>query len=1541
MSKLYTILLAALTLSFAGARAATQAPYSVDFNTPISTSSPDFRVASNWKHVVGCYTDDYGDKYYMSYSYSATGGVDGTGALNVPVQEAGENYSKEPINDYLVTPPVAGRISLQVKKKNYKSKIDFYAIDETGSTIGDVIKSVPTSELTDNDYVTVSFEVDDVQRIAIRANNVYIDNFVADEANIEPEKSIKFESIEPSNTTGLIKWLQLPNGNVEVKYTVTVSNNGEADLKVGEKNYSISIVNGTTNEVVGKVNVPQDLAIGQTSEPFDVKAEVSVTNWPSTYSQIRMNLRENLQGSVSQRAYSQYVAYEPVFVFRQAGKTAKYTDPITFGIISEAAEKNFEIYNDGAAPLTVKSVTVPDGFVLKTQEGEFTLQPGEKQDVSISLPAETKGTFSGNLEVKYLDKTSAEQTFTLPVSGTMLGADTWAVDFNAASSSAFTYPEGSIAESGINKDYNYSNGAYDFYLKSQTSTSYKDANNKFITPKLHAEAGDKLSFDVTNDANTPAADHTLTVYVSTDRQNWTEKMKISATDIPVSRQYVNKSISFDQAGEYYVAFAIYQMRLDNLVGLQKVDVAHDIMITDFYQSEQVQSQVEYTARVSFLPVLGAKADDYTVKYFVDGKEAMTIASQDLNATASINSSKDFSGKHKIEVEKTTTLPCYFEVTFTDGTKYVTEVKDIKVTNEPAFVFINKDERIYENGTLPASRKTPISFGKVKEANLKQEFEIYNWGMAPLQVKSVSVPAGFTASITEPVVVASKTRQALDVTFAATEPGIYSGNLAVTYVDAEGNDAVFELGVSGVMLDASKWYVTFDNNSTKEWPAGSLHESNVSLEYVSSGNYAINSTSSSKNMFITPLLKAEAGEALMFDAKIYSSTWPEGTVKVYAASTREALADEAARIELTTVTGESEDEATKAYPDFRTFSAVVPEAGQYYLGFVVSGRLYVDELYGLSLVPVAHEWILSGTDIPAESMQNVSKEATISLLNIGLAPEAAGSYTVVAYVNGKASEVAGTVDIPVASSLTAVPTEVKVPFRSPKAGTFPVYLEVKAGDYSVKSEPVDVTFAEETMQSEVVVGTAYGTGSTPINLSYKHNESVMVFSANELGLNAGQKIRAIRFKGKGSNELTSSLQVYYEWTDDATQAEPTSTLYDASAMTQVVNEAAHVWPPSSDNIDLMTISFPEPLVYEAGKSLRLFIKTDADTWKSFSFQRAKTKNCYQQRSDNSLSGSWSRVELPMAYIDLAAESRTLSGTVTDYQGNAVAGAVVNLTSEDGDDVQYEAVSGADGAYAVNVIQNARSYALDVKAPGLQEFDSNISMADASVQKNIVLRKVVRVADDAEFDGGAADAIVYFEAGLSRGMNAVALPFDVDGAMLDELFGSTSRVYVFDDVDLSNNEAIACFPAMTPGTTIPAGVPFLVNLDREPEAVRIDHIDVAEAMGVKAAANADFIATSKLTDVEEGMLTLDESGEGFGKKPAANREVEQVLPFRAYIKMKNGLNVSYARIAEQSSAVETIIGSDIESDDVIYDLRGIRVINPANGIYIINGKKVMVK
>ena len=55
-------------------------PYTVDFNSAITTSSiHDFAVASNWGHIVGSYTDDYGDTYYMTYSYRADEGIDGSG----------------------------------------------------------------------------------------------------------------------------------------------------------------------------------------------------------------------------------------------------------------------------------------------------------------------------------------------------------------------------------------------------------------------------------------------------------------------------------------------------------------------------------------------------------------------------------------------------------------------------------------------------------------------------------------------------------------------------------------------------------------------------------------------------------------------------------------------------------------------------------------------------------------------------------------------------------------------------------------------------------------------------------------------------------------------------------------------------------------------------------------------------------------------------------------------------------------------------------------------------------------------------------------------------------------------------------------------------------------------------------------------------------------------------------------------------------------------------------------------------------------------
>ena len=44
---------------------------------------------------------------------------------------------------------------------------------------------------------------------------------------------------------------------------------------------------------------------------------------------------------------------------------------------------------------------------------------------------------------------------------------------------------------------------------------------------------------------------------------------------------------------------------------------------------------------------------------------------------------------------------------------------------------------------------------------------------------------------------------------------------------------------------------------------------------------------------------------------------------------------------------------------------------------------------------------------------------------------------------------------------------------------------------------------------------------------------------------------------------------------------------------------------------------------------------------------------------------------------------------------------------------------------------------------------------------------------------------------------------------------------------------------------------------------------------------------------------------------------------------------------STGIEAVVADAAEGDNVVYDLYGRRVENPSNGIYIVNGKKVVIR
>ena len=1347
------------------------AGYTMDFNTTITTSKSGWVVGKNWGHIIDG---------SVTYSYDSKGGVtgeEGDGALTVYGQNSG--------SDLLVTPKVSGTITLQVKQSVSSSSsnhafVNFYSVNADATEKDALLDSNDLGYRGDGssstDWQTITLEVTGGQRIAIHAQYVTIDNFTATSVELVDESKLEIASAVPTATTGTIYWEQQPNGKVLVSFTVTVTNTGDATLTTGDENYSISIINASNeNAVVATVDVPQTLAAGETSDPFVVSAELETSLWSDNFTYNTFNLKENITGTTIERAQSHYTEYTPKFLFLTKGSsitnsTNSIDEEQKFGIVkTEAVTKAYQISNNGIAPLTIKSITVSKGFETDAPTTEFTIDrktaEGEisSREFNITLPATEKGIFSGNLKIVYLDKNGAEQTYTVALSGQVIG-NAWSCDFGTASLSV---PEGSVISSTtLYGGYTGSYSAADGYLKSYNRRDY----NMFITPKLHAAAGDKLSFDALNYQTGSA--YYIKVYVSKDRSIWATEYSSSGNpewgepvktvmNSDLAEQNVRESYSIDvipEEGDYYVAFEVYGTGLDNIIGFEKQETPeHDIYFKSYTLPSEVEENTAITAKATIIPLTSEAADDYTVKYYVGTEAVATATSVALTQSLTSSTSKDFSFSYTpTEVGNYDT---YIAFEFTDDTVIETPHQTLKVKpGSPEFHFLASGAWV-STYWAPSNLNTNQDYGIVNTADGSKTFYLFNYGSAPLKVKSVTVPEGFSSDFpAEGVTIAAydKSTQGytgtatfesaypFNITFSTETPGAYEGTVSVTYVDLD--DEFKEVDVTwtstfklkGTMLDPTKYYTNI-GTAKDQFPAGSLAQANVSSETKVTGDASLVSSSATKNLFITPKLKGEENEVLTFDAMLRSSYF-DGTIKVYLVDDHIAAAnttsdEEFNELNPTLVKDITISKSEGSDSEYTNYSVKMPKAGEYYVAFKFEDAR-IDNIYGLSLADVAHEWILGDVNVPTEAMQNVPSSATVNILNIGLQAET--DYTVVAYVNGVATETAGTTTIPTANKLTATPTAVPVAFKSPKAGTYPVYFEIKAGDYSVATAPVEVTFAEEEASGDLATGESAGTdGTIPLNLYYKNSETIALYTPANLGLNGGEKIKSITWKGYTTSAHTSTLKVYYQWTDETSISAPSSTSnYSVQGMTAAIEPASHTWTvggSASELQDQIVVNFDTPITYESGKSLLILVSSSASGYSSSSsaiqFEKSNiTGFAYQHQNDGDegkFTGSWSAKNLPLIHIAVDVQPTTLSGTVKDGEDAAVEGATVTLVSTDGDNVQYSGTTDSEGAYSINVIQAAREYNVTVTKEGLPDATATVAFNGESKTQNFYMVEPVVV------------------------------------------------------------------------------------------------------------------------------------------------------------------------------------------------------------------------
>lgn len=591
------------------------ANYSVDFNEAIDVSE-GFRPAPGWLHKV--YKPAYGNP--IQYQYSATDGVSGTGCIYVPY-----NY----YDDLLVTPEVSGTVTIDVKdNKSYGSPVfNIYkvTVDESGNIVKgeEVTYTLPdgVTAISRTEFTTLTMNITEPTRLAIKGNYSFIDNFTAATANVVLQKKLTITARE--GTTGWLYPNVTAEGTFPVSLKVTVKNTGEVDLSSADANYTVSLVKQNTTEPLLTANIPQALAIGE-----DVQVELSGNlNYADFLANIgesaRLDAMENISGSTINGDWIKPNPYEPKFAFRNESGEVAANSSYSFGMISQNATVSYTIRNGGAAPLTVNSITVPAGYQLGELTFPLQVAAGADQAIEITLPATTPGSYAGNVEVKYLDKDDVEQTFTLALSGIVLDPAKWFADFEdeKVPSGALMGESWDVANVSIN--YNY----FKCLTNGNSSTP-----TFFVTPKLHATANEAMQFDVYG----RSYGSTLNVKYSTDRQNWQPLTALTVGDAGITNGgWKTFTVNIPEEGDFYIGFEAGYIYLDNIYGLAPVAVAHDIFFTPTLPTEGMVNH-DLDIKATILNTLATSETGWTLKYYVGETVAKEFEATELKQNVAQN-----------------------------------------------------------------------------------------------------------------------------------------------------------------------------------------------------------------------------------------------------------------------------------------------------------------------------------------------------------------------------------------------------------------------------------------------------------------------------------------------------------------------------------------------------------------------------------------------------------------------------------------------------------------------------------------------------------------------------------------------------------------------------------------------------------------------------------------------------------------------------------------------------------------------------------------
>ena len=1336
---LFTML--ALSMGFSMARADVVSPYTYNFEG-LSTSSTDFAPAG-WGHVVEGY-DGYGDFYYVDYQLKESGGYGDNGAyLYIGSQTIGDgSWDQGTVADMLVTPPITGDASIYVKKNKSSGTITFYTCSYNASTkkyVRGAKYDVTVPELSETEWTKVDIPgVAADTRIGICGDDVSIDEFAAASAVIELRKELQVSLVRLlSGATADAD----AAGNITLKMNVKVKNNGDVAFNPGDENYSLSIIRKNTGSAADTEVYNQPIAValqpGETSDFIELNAVIPVTESARS----RFDVRENITGSSSYGGWVDIYAYKPDF-----SVTTTSFDVISngtlqdFGISQSSVDKEYNIRNTkGAAPLTISSITVPEGFTYtvkadkdatETLTTPFEMAAHGSVLLTVTMDASVLGSRSGDIVVTPADGQGT--AITLPVSGTIVDPSKLYVTFADGKFPAGTYVEGNswTVDKYTNGDGNYS-----------AVNSSVTPMTKFVLPKIRLGEGESLTFTAAKRGSSSK----LNVYYSADRVNWTlaqsisedasdEANKFSADKYGSSYSYIDvfKYKSFTPAipaGDWYVAFEAGYSRIGSIVGGTVLAIPeHELLVSSVVMPEEGVVNHAYTASATIANVGTADIaeGELTAKLYFGETAMQTQALPALASGASTSVSFNVPLREagtfatKIAVEGTATAEVSASLVVAQeipsGSKQVGTVTTTGTYVPARLNYKNSDsEIIYTQDVIGLADGTAIKgltfkgYKSAKELPLSLEVWMENTTDGAPDASAPHSTEGMTKVYSNPNIVLGKIGDSknympiFDLDFSST-PFVYTGgNLRV------------------IVQSRSTTYVStnFEVDGNRK---------NMAI-YRSS-----DSPLDEKDKYIT------ADMPVVYLHIDKEATTLSGTVTANNAPVADAEVKIASGIVEYSGTTDADGKYTfPVYQDNLEYTMTVTKDGYFEKTETVAfnGESIVKDV----ALESAEGFKILSFNIPETGEVNTAYTATVKLLN-GIAKEA-GSYTAHLFVND--GILAGAEAVAIDKNAEQ---EFTFSYMPREAGVVSVYAKFTYDNGYVQTEAVNVTIAEEKADAEVIVGEANSTDRagaiTPFN---KNSRTEIIYPKSLINLPAGTKLDAIRFYGSHyAKDFKITLNAWVGNVAEGTALQG----FGVDGLTQVATDQIIDMNKTIEDTamePIVELTFPDGFVYDGG-DVRLYLDASATDWVSTKFEVDKNVSgqAQQAASDSKLTDSSrkSNISLPVAHF-VVSPYKTLSGAVKNEKGEAVASAYIILASADG--VEYYSETDADGAFSMDVIKYGKEYKLTVSHPSYDAYThpETISLAGGDISGLVVtLTKTYTfsgVVTDAETHAPIAGVEIY--------------------------------------------------------------------------------------------------------------------------------------------------------------------------------------------------------